>query len=150
MVAAMAATDDAGQPCIRCGDCAQACPEGLDPRVMLLRLRDRELAHLRTEGALDCSECGRCDLACPSRIPLIERYREAKALLLEEEARRSFSLAARERYRARQARFGRDEDERTERRVEREASATSADAVAAAVARARARRAALRKDPKDG
>lgn len=117
----------------------------LQPQRLLLQLRDGRLQEAEREGALDCTECGRCDVVCPSRIPLLQRYREAKALIGEATARRNASMAARERYRARQARLSRDDEAREERRSGQTASAASVDAVAAAIARAQARRAA-RKD----
>jgi electron transport complex protein RnfC len=141
------ATAEGEQPCIRCGDCASACPEFLHPQRLLLLARDGHWAEAEDEGALDCTECGRCERACPSRIPLLQLYRDAKASIREAVARREAAMAARSRYRARLARLGRVEEERTERQAERSASATSADAVAAAIARAQARRAATRKDP---
>ncbi len=119
----------------------------LHPQRLLLQLRDGRLHEAESEGALDCTECGRCDVVCPSRIPLLQRYREAKCLIRDAASRRAEAMAARERYRARQLRLGRDEEQRAERHAERSASATSADAVAAAIARAQARRATQRKDP---
>ena len=137
---------DSEQPCIRCGDCATACPVQLHPQRLLLQLRDDHLIEAERDGALTCIECGRCDIVCPSRIPLLQRYREAKQAIGAATARRKEALAARERYRARQRRLGRDEEQRVER-AELSANLSSADAVAAAIARAQARRAAARKDP---
>ena len=97
---------------------------------------------------MNCTECGRCDPVCPSHIPLLQRYREAKQLIRDATMRREVAMAARERYRARQLRLGRDEEQRAERHAERTADSTSSDAVAAAIARAQAKRAALRNDPK--
>lgn len=142
----IAATSE--QPCIRCGDCAPVCPVNLQPQRLLLRLRDGDLAAMQREGALDCTQCGRCDVVCPSRIPLTQRYREAKALLDESARKRATALAARERYRARQLRLSRDEQAREERHTAQTANAASADAVAAAIARATARKAAQRGAPK--
>jgi Na+-translocating ferredoxin:NAD+ oxidoreductase subunit C len=137
---------DAGQPCIRCGDCATACPVQLHPQHLLLQLRDGRLLEAERGGALTCIECGRCDIVCPSRIPLLQKYREVKQAIGAAMERRELALAARERYRARQLRLGRDEEQRVER-IERNASLSSADAVAAAIARAQAKRAAARQDP---
>lgn len=136
------------QPCIRCGDCATACPQQLDPQRLLLRLRDGLLAQAQREGALDCTECGLCEAACPSRIPLVARYREAKQLITATGERQRIALAARDRHRARQMRLSQQQQARSERQSERAASATSTDAVAAAIARAQARRAAQRGEPK--
>jgi electron transport complex protein RnfC len=134
------------QACIRCGDCATACPVQLHPQRLLLQLRDGHLLEAERDGALTCIECGRCDIVCPSRIPLLQRYRDAKQMIGAATARRAEALAARERYRARQLRLGREEEQRVER-AERSANLSSADAVAAAIARAQARRAAPPKDP---
>lgn len=136
-------------PCIRCGDCATVCPVQLHPQRMLVQLRDGHLRAAEDEGALRCTECGRCDTACPSRIPLLQRYREMKHAIREATVRRDVAMAARERYRARQLRLSRDEEQRAERHAERSTSLTSSDAVAAAIARAQARRAALRNDPEE-
>ena len=64
-------------PCIRCGDCATACPENLQPQQLLWDLRAGKLLHAREHGLLECSECGNCDSACPSRIPLLRNFRDA-------------------------------------------------------------------------
>jgi electron transport complex protein RnfC len=137
---------DSEQPCIRCGDCATVCPAQLHPQRLLLQLRDGQLQAAERDGALDCIECGRCDMVCPSRIPLLQRYREAKLAIHDAAQRRQHAMTARERYRERQQRLGRDEEQRAERHAERSVSQTSADAVAAAIARAQAKRSATRKD----
>lgn len=138
----------AEQPCIRCGECATVCPVQLNPQGLLVQLHDWHLRAAENDGAMNCTECGRCDVVCPSRIPLLQRYREAKQLIREATTRREVAMAARERYRARQLRLGRDEELRAGRHAERTADATSNDAVAAAIARAQAKRAALRNDTK--
>jgi electron transport complex protein RnfC len=148
-MAAAIASSGTEQPCVRCGDCATACPVQLHPQRLLLQLRDGRLREAESDGALDCTECGRCEAVCPSRIPLLQRYREAKQAIRAAAAHRETAMAARERYRARQLRLGRDEEQRAERHAERSASLTSADAVAAAIARAQARRAAIRNDPNE-
>lgn len=137
------------QPCIQCGDCARTCPAQLRPQRLLEQLRDGLLRAAENEGALDCTECGRCDVVCPSRIPLLQRYREAKQAIRDAASRRETAMAARERYRARQLRLGRDEVQRAVRHAERSAILTSTDAVAAAIARAQARRALARDDTKE-
>jgi len=141
-------SSSAEQPCISCGDCVTVCPVQLNPQRLLLQLRDWHLRAAETDGAMNCTECSRCDVVCPSRIPLVQRYREAKQLIREAAQRREIAMAARERYRARQLRLSRDQEQRAERHAERTADATSSDAVAAAIARAQAKRAALRNDPK--
>ena len=144
---ATSARAEGERPCVRCGDCATVCPERLNPQRLLLQLRDGHFRDAERDGALDCTECGRCDTVCPSRIPLAQRYREAKAAIAALHERERIALDARDRYRARQDRLGRDEQAREERHAEQNASAASAEAVAAAIARAQAKRAA-RSEPK--
>lgn len=138
---------DGELPCIRCGDCATVCPVQLHPQRLLLQLRDGRLMEAQRDGALECVECGRCDVACPSRIPLLQRYRQAKQAIGAAAVHRNEAMAARERYRARQSRLGREEEQRVER-SERSTTLSSAAAVAAAIARAQARRAAGRNETK--
>jgi electron transport complex protein RnfC len=61
-------------PCIRCGDCVQACPAGLSPLDLLAAERRDEAAMLGDLGLADCIECGCCDYVCPSAIPLTARF----------------------------------------------------------------------------
>ncbi|MBS0193683.1 MAG: hypothetical protein JSR34_05495 [Proteobacteria bacterium] len=119
----------------------------LDPRRLLLHLREAHLLAAQREGVLDCAACGRCDAVCPSRIPLMQHFVAAKKEIAVAIAQRERALAARERYRARQLRLSHDEEVREERHHEQTANAASADAVAAAIARAQAKRAARRGTP---
>ncbi len=58
------------QPCIRCARCVGACPQGLEP-YLIMQLAERgmwdeaEKAH-----AQDCIMCGSCSFVCPSNRPL--------------------------------------------------------------------------------
>ncbi|MEO8161915.1 MAG: 4Fe-4S dicluster domain-containing protein, partial [Arenimonas sp.] len=85
-------------PCIRCGDCADACPAGLQPQALLRDLlAGREGAAL-AHGLADCSECGDCDAACPSRIALRPRFSAARQALRAREHILEVAAAARARY----------------------------------------------------
>jgi electron transport complex protein RnfC len=71
-------TDTTEWPCIRCGECAAACPPLLLPQELLIaaeRGNHRRLDALRLR---DCIECGCCDAVCPSHIALTRRFRAAK------------------------------------------------------------------------
>jgi len=79
---------DGRPPCIHCGHCLDACPVFLNPSLLgdlarVGRYDDMTDAHLA-----DCMLCGCCGYACPSNIPLVQRFRVAKALLREEDARK--------------------------------------------------------------
>jgi Na+-translocating ferredoxin:NAD+ oxidoreductase subunit C len=61
-------------PCIRCGRCAAACPERLDPD-MLFRLVERGLVERAFGlGLSSCTACGACGYVCPSRVPLVAAF----------------------------------------------------------------------------
>lgn len=131
-------------PCIRCGDCASACPQRLLPQQLLWQARAGRLGDARDQGLPDCIECGCCDLACPSHIPLTQQFRLAKGALAAADADARAAEAARERFESRQQRLVREAAEREARLAARKASAASPEAVAAALARAKAKRAAQR------
>lgn len=136
-------------PCIRCGDCASACPAQLLPQQLLWQVRGGQLDRAQDHGLFDCIECGCCDLACPSHIPLTQAFRVAKATVLAQSVAGERALAARGRFDARRLRLEREAREQARRHDAGKLAATSPDAVAAALERARAKRAAA-PDPKDG
>lgn len=65
-------------PCIQCGRCIRSCPVGLNPMRLYKLIERGELEKAVEEGLMDCRECGVCAHVCPSRIPLVERFRDAK------------------------------------------------------------------------
>jgi electron transport complex protein RnfC len=132
-------------PCIRCGDCASACPSRLLPQQLLWQSRAGRLDDARSQGLFDCIECGCCDLACPSHIPLTQQFRVAKNELRTRDAAAASAEAARQRFELRQQRLEREAAEREAKLAARKAAA-SPEAVAAALERARARRAGAAND----
>ncbi|HEY0941756.1 MAG TPA: electron transport complex subunit RsxC [Steroidobacter sp.] len=81
-------------PCIRCGACSYVCPAFLLPQQLHWYLHPYDGTQLDRHGLLDCIECGCCDYVCPSQIPLAERFREGKPLLVRElDAKRSADTA---------------------------------------------------------
>lgn len=85
-------------PCIRCGDCADACPAGLLPQQLHRAALAGQHEALRQLGVRDCIDCGLCDYVCPSQIPLAERFRSARAALLELDVAARNAAAARQRH----------------------------------------------------
>jgi Na+-translocating ferredoxin:NAD+ oxidoreductase subunit C len=130
----------AEMPCIRCGDCATACPARLQPQQLLWHVKAGNNGRLADDGLFACIECGCCDLACPSHIPLTQHFRVAKTAARIEPGRVAAAMAAGVRHEQRNTRLARLDAERAMRDAERTPSASSGDAVAAAIERAKAKR----------
>ena len=104
-------------PCIRCGWCARACPEGLLPQELFRHINARRWSETEGLRLADCVECGACDMACPSGLPLLATFRHGKSERRELARRAGNAALARDRYVARAARL---EQQRAEQRKERE------------------------------
>ncbi len=71
-------------PCIRCGYCLDACPLFLNPSDLGTLAAAGQYEMMAEQRNLnDCFECGSCTFVCPSHIPLVQRFRVAKAELLK-------------------------------------------------------------------
>lgn len=137
-MAAWRATAGGGEPCIRCGDCADACPEGLAPARLAARLDADDLDGALERGLMTCTGCGACEAVCPSGLPLAVWFGEARAATVSAREMRAVADAARERHRQRAARLARlaeEADAAQARRIQRIGAAA-----AAALAKARAKR----------
>ena len=74
-------------PCIRCAYCVDACPIHLNPAQLGLLALNGEHDRMAEEfHLLDCFECGSCSYVCPSHIPLVQRFRESKAIIRERQS----------------------------------------------------------------
>ena len=74
-------------PCIKCGECVNACPMGLNPSMLGMLAGQREYDLMGEQYHLgDCFECGCCTYVCPSHIPLVQQFRVAKGILREKSA----------------------------------------------------------------
>jgi len=74
-------------PCIKCGECVESCPMGLNPSTLGMLAGKREYEAMAERYHLgDCFECGCCTYVCPSNIPLVQQFRIAKAVLRERAA----------------------------------------------------------------
>ncbi len=119
-------------PCIRCGDCAAACPVRLQPQQLFWYARTDDERQLRELGLTDCIECGCCDLVCPSHIPLTHAFRTAKARIRELEDEKARAERARRRFEAREERLRREQQAREAELARQKAQARKAgpDAIA--------------------
>ena len=102
-------------PCIRCGNCAEACPQELQPFELYWWSRASKFDKLENYKLFDCIECGCCDYVCPSHIPLVNYFRFAKSEILAEQREQQVADAARERHEFRQERAEREKREKAER-----------------------------------
>ncbi len=130
--------------CIRCGDCAEACPEHLLPQQLHWQLQGDNLPGAQAERLPDCILCGCCDLVCPSLIPLSKQFAAGKSALRLRQHTELRAAKAKTRFDARELRLEEKERERQERMKKRKAGTAKTDkqkAVAEAMARARAKRA---------
>ncbi len=135
-------------PCIRCGECAVACPALLLPQQLFWHAQAQEYDKAASFNLSDCIECGCCSYVCPSDIPLVEYYRVAKSALRTQSEEKKQADFAKQRFDARQQRL---EDEKLARenkakeaaeRRKSNMSGTDKNAVADAMARIKAKKAA--------
>ncbi|WP_417605914.1 electron transport complex subunit RsxC [Oceanimonas baumannii] len=138
------------QPCIRCSQCADACPASLLPQQLYWYARANEHDKLNSHNLFDCIECGACAWVCPSQIPLVQYYRIAKSDIRQAQREAEQAERAKQRFEARQARLEREKNERQVRqqkaaaerkaRMKEQVDAGGEDPVAAALARVKARK----------
>ena len=110
-------------PCIRCGECAKACPVDLQPFEMYWFSRAKIFGKAQEYHLFDCIECGCCAYVCPSRIPLVDYYRFAKSEIWARERDKSAADEARERYEFRLLRDEREKQEKAAKLAARTAAA---------------------------
>ena len=140
------------QNCIRCSQCADACPVSLLPQQLYWYSKAGEHDKAQEYHLDDCIECGACAWVCPSSIPLVQYYREEKAELrrLQEEAEQA--ERAKQRFEAKKQRLEAERRSRESRHQQasqarreqlQQQSPDGVDPVAAALARVKARQAEL-------
>jgi electron transport complex protein RnfC len=109
-------------PCIRCGECAKACPADLQPFEMYWYSHARIFGKAQEYHLFDCIECGSCAYVCPSHIPLVDYFRFAKSEIWAREREKVAADEARERY---EFRLERDEREKQEKAAKLAAKAAA-------------------------
>ena len=136
------------QSCIRCSACSDACPVNLMPQQLYWYARSEDHQKSEEYSLKDCIECGVCAYVCPSHIPLIQYFRQEKALIWEIKEKAKKAEEAKIRFEAKQARMEREEQERkarsqraAEARREELAKQKGEDPVKAALERLKAKQA---------
>ncbi|MBT8311601.1 MAG: electron transport complex subunit RsxC [Flavobacteriaceae bacterium] len=71
-----------GEPrnCIRCGECVDVCPMGLEPHLLMNLTEKGMYEKALQEDVLTCIECGSCSYVCPSHRPLLDYIRFGKSI----------------------------------------------------------------------
>ena len=64
--------------CLRCGQCVEHCPSGLQPVNIANAFKANDIDRLEKLRPMDCIECGMCTYICPSKIEVTENVRRAK------------------------------------------------------------------------
>ncbi len=95
--------------CIRCGDCAEVCPASLLPQQLYWFIRSEQYERAQDYALSGCIECGACAYVCPSQLPLVDWYRQGKAVLKTRSEARQRSELARQRFEARSQRLERQQ-----------------------------------------
>ncbi|KJY81460.1 electron transporter RnfC [Vibrio galatheae] len=133
--------------CIRCGQCAEACPASLLPQQLFWHSKAEELDKCEELNIKDCIECGACAFVCPSEIPLVQYYRQAKAEIRTRKEESEAAERAKIRFEDKKARLERDKAARENRfkkaaddRRKEMKSTGGDDAIAAAIARVKAQK----------
>lgn len=103
------------RPCIRCGDCAKACPVDLLPQQLYWHSRAGNLEKCKEFSLFDCIECGCCEVVCPSQIPLVQYYRSAKSKTIAKAKEAEKSAIAKRRHDFLLERKAREQAEKAER-----------------------------------
>ncbi|MGD2167619.1 MAG: electron transport complex subunit RsxC, partial [Gammaproteobacteria bacterium] len=130
-------------PCIRCGECAGACPARLLPQEMLRAIHNGNPVMLESLGLSDCIECGCCDAICPSHIALTQKFIAARRTMVQRHEAQAFAEMSQNRFELHTQRLEMQEDLEQENQAALRARLSDAEekkrSIVAALERARRR-----------
>lgn len=80
-----------GEPknCIRCGECVDVCPMGLEPHLLMNLSEKGMYQKAAGEDIMTCIECGSCSYVCPSHRPLLDYIRFGKSIAKQLESKKA-------------------------------------------------------------
>lgn len=73
----------APSPCIRCGKCVAACPEGLLPQQLAVAATHMDYARFAELHGMECILCGSCAYVCPAYRPLTQCMMDGRQAVRE-------------------------------------------------------------------
>jgi len=76
-------------PCLRCGQCVDACPLNLMPTRLARLSQLKRFEDAEGIGITVCMECGTCAFTCPANIPLVQWIRSGKQKVLQMQKERA-------------------------------------------------------------
>ncbi|MFN3873853.1 MAG: electron transport complex subunit RsxC [Ignavibacterium sp.] len=76
-------------PCLRCGQCVDACPLNLMPTKLARYTQLKRYEDAEGIGITVCMECGTCAFTCPANIPLVQWIRLGKQKVLQMQKERA-------------------------------------------------------------
>lgn len=76
-------------PCLRCGQCIEACPLNLMPTKLARYSQLQKYEEAESADVTVCMECGTCAYTCPANIPLVQWIRLGKQKVLEMQRERA-------------------------------------------------------------
>ena len=74
--------------CIRCGECVDVCPMGLEPHLLMNLSEKGMYEKAAQEDIMTCIECGSCSYVCPSHRPLLDYIRFGKSIANQLESKK--------------------------------------------------------------
>jgi len=77
------------QPCIRCGNCVDACPTRLVPCELAVFAENERWDKCREYFVKDCIECGSCSYTCPAGRNLVQLIRYGKYKVISEDQKKN-------------------------------------------------------------
>lgn len=69
------------QVCIRCANCVNVCPMGLEPFLLSLLAKKHNWEECEKQLVMNCIECGSCSYICPSHRPLLDYIKLGKQIV---------------------------------------------------------------------